>query len=75
MERDRAWGQRSNPKDFAEGVVFEGGAAEMPYQPRTFQIELVQKHKGGRVGRTAERLVNISTPVLVNVCSALGSGD
>lgn len=38
------------------------GSVEMPYQPRTFPIELVQKHKGERDGRAGERVVNISTP-------------
>ena len=38
------------------------GSVAMPYQPRIFRIELVQKPKGERVGSTAERAINISIP-------------
>lgn len=45
----------------SEGVVGIG-SVEIHFQPRTSQPELEQRHEGGKVGRTARRVVNISTP-------------
>lgn len=44
-------------------------------QTGTFQLELEQKHKGGKVGGSCQERGKYFNTILINVYSVLGCGD